>query len=382
MAEDETRVDAETPSCRGPERCGNYLVCGGCGACVPAGEPGLFQHAPGCAQEPPVWPDVGVTVTRPDGREEYCPGRADDMYWTDGGGGCPACGDEYDEGCGMPCERHLADPHEHRRPGVRRNVSTAEGRAFWKPSERAAEVGKWPGWRRAGINVGESGPRVREVTDPDEDAPDGAVVDGYERVGDQWMRVDGAAGEPPTDDAMLGFSWIAGRAHGGVSDPSTHTVKGLRVVLRDIEETARGHVAKLLAAKAGAPAKTSNAVGETETPEAARPGRGVLPRTSSPSPAAAEPEHPGTAVVWAGVAWGDELPTWVSRRAGGSASDLRVGDEVALVRAPYVGPFRVQKLKWRLEEAFEVHVHFEALRLEHAEQRDRALACLRDAGFE
>lgn len=28
-----------------------------------------------------------------------------------------------------------------------------------------------------------------DVTDPDFDAPDGAVVDGYERVGDRWVPV-------------------------------------------------------------------------------------------------------------------------------------------------------------------------------------------------
>lgn len=31
-------------------------------------------------------------------------------------------------------------------------------------------------------------PRSFPVTDPDLDAPDGAVVDGYERVGDTWYK--------------------------------------------------------------------------------------------------------------------------------------------------------------------------------------------------
>lgn len=31
-------------------------------------------------------------------------------------------------------------------------------------------------------------PRRFPVTDPDDDAPDGAVVDGYERVDDEWIR--------------------------------------------------------------------------------------------------------------------------------------------------------------------------------------------------
>lgn len=34
-------------------------------------------------------------------------------------------------------------------------------------------------------------PRVLPVTDPDLDAPDGAVVDGYERVGDRWIKRGG-----------------------------------------------------------------------------------------------------------------------------------------------------------------------------------------------
>jgi hypothetical protein len=33
-------------------------------------------------------------------------------------------------------------------------------------------------------------PKFLPVTDPDRDAPDGAVVDGYERRGDRWVRVD------------------------------------------------------------------------------------------------------------------------------------------------------------------------------------------------
>lgn len=33
-------------------------------------------------------------------------------------------------------------------------------------------------------------PRMRPVTDADLDAPDGAVVDGYRRSGDQWVRLD------------------------------------------------------------------------------------------------------------------------------------------------------------------------------------------------
>lgn len=33
-------------------------------------------------------------------------------------------------------------------------------------------------------------PKYREVTDPHLDAPDGAIVDGYERHGDRWVRID------------------------------------------------------------------------------------------------------------------------------------------------------------------------------------------------
>lgn len=36
---------------------------------------------------------------------------------------------------------------------VYRNLLTSEGRAFWDPSSRAAEVAMWPDWKRAGINV-------------------------------------------------------------------------------------------------------------------------------------------------------------------------------------------------------------------------------------
>jgi hypothetical protein len=36
--------------------------------------------------------------------------------------------------------------------------------------------------------VQERRPRQKPVTDPFVDAPDGAVVDGYERQGDQWIR--------------------------------------------------------------------------------------------------------------------------------------------------------------------------------------------------
>ena len=36
-------------------------------------------------------------------------------------------------------------------------------------------------------------PRWFRVTDPDMDAPDGAVVDGYERIGDRWVRISAKA---------------------------------------------------------------------------------------------------------------------------------------------------------------------------------------------
>lgn len=42
-----------------------------------------------------------------------------------------------------------------------------------------------------------SDPRFLPVTDPELDAPDGAVVDGMERVGDQWRR---RTNDPPADD--------------------------------------------------------------------------------------------------------------------------------------------------------------------------------------
>lgn len=42
-------------------------------------------------------------------------------------------------------------------------------------------------------------PRSFPVTDDALDAPDGAVVDGYERRGDRWVLVDPAAAEVSTD---------------------------------------------------------------------------------------------------------------------------------------------------------------------------------------
>lgn len=45
---------------------------------------------------------------------------------------------------------------------VYRNTSTPEGKAFWEPSSRAAEVDTWPDWKRAGINVSDP---VRTTTE-------------------------------------------------------------------------------------------------------------------------------------------------------------------------------------------------------------------------
>lgn len=44
-----------------------------------------------------------------------------------------------------------------------RNMSTAESRNFWETAERAAsEVGQWPAWKRAGINVAQLRREPRE----------------------------------------------------------------------------------------------------------------------------------------------------------------------------------------------------------------------------
>lgn len=40
---------------------------------------------------------------------------------------------------------------------IRRDLSTPEAREFWRVAEESArEVGTWPDWKRAGINVTQS----------------------------------------------------------------------------------------------------------------------------------------------------------------------------------------------------------------------------------
>ena len=52
---------------------------------------------------------------------------------------------------------------------IQRNLSTEESRNFWETAERsAAEVEKWPDWKRAGINV----TQVREEAREDPSADD------------------------------------------------------------------------------------------------------------------------------------------------------------------------------------------------------------------
>lgn len=49
---------------------------------------------------------------------------------------------------------------------VSRDLSTPEGREFWKLSDRAKEVESWPAWKRAGINEYEPPLVAVDLDDP------------------------------------------------------------------------------------------------------------------------------------------------------------------------------------------------------------------------
>ncbi len=52
---------------------------------------------------------------------------------------------------------------------ILRNMSTEESKNFWEAAERsAAEVEKWPAWKRAGINVAPVRKEPREEPPADE----------------------------------------------------------------------------------------------------------------------------------------------------------------------------------------------------------------------
>lgn len=68
---------------------------------------------------------------------------------------------------------------------VRRDDMCTSGRGGLKYTELARLLGGM--WTPGAPDLR---PPTKPVTDPDIDAPDGAVVDGYERQGDTWVRID------------------------------------------------------------------------------------------------------------------------------------------------------------------------------------------------